>query len=123
MKILWDVMIQCDRHIEARRPDIVIVKKKEKKCVLIDISIPGDIRISEKEQEKINKYDELRVEVKKLWEMKDVRVIPIVVGALGSISKNLQEYVNKLEVEISSALLQKTALLGTARILRNVLDR
>ena len=122
VKLLWDVMIQCDRHIDARRPDIVVVKKKERNCVLVDVSIPGDIRVSEKEQEKIDKYEELSSEVKKLWEMRKVRVVPIVVGALGSISKKLQEHVKELDVEVSNALLQKTALLGTARILRKVLD-
>ena len=122
VKILWDVVIQCDRHIDARRPDIVVVKKQEEKCFIIDISVPGDIRISEKEEEKIEKYQELRAEVKKLWKMKSVKVVPIVVGALGSISKKLQQFIKNLDIEISNALLQKTALLGTARILRKVLD-
>ena len=49
----------------------------------------------------------------------------MVVGALGSISKKLEKYVEELGVvtaENRTALLQKTALLGTARILRKVLD-
>ena len=29
-KILWDFTVQCDRKIEARRPDIVFVDKKER---------------------------------------------------------------------------------------------
>ena len=49
----------------------------------------------------------------------------MVVGALGSISKKLEKYVEELGVvtaENRTALLQKTALLGAARILRKVLD-
>ena len=57
-----------------------------------------------------------------MWQLKSVKVVPIVVGALGSVSKKLQDHVGELDVEISNALLQKTALLGTARILRKVLD-
>ena len=50
MKILWDVMIQCDGEIMARTPDIVVVNKDERMCAIIDIAIPGDIRVSEKEK-------------------------------------------------------------------------
>ena len=30
VKILWDVMIQCDREIKARKPDVIVVNKNEK---------------------------------------------------------------------------------------------
>ena len=43
MKILWEFMIQCDREIKARKPDIVVVNKNERSCVIIHIVIPGDI--------------------------------------------------------------------------------
>ena len=46
MKILWDVLFQCDREIKARKPDIIVVNKNERSCTIIDISILGDIRIS-----------------------------------------------------------------------------
>ena len=45
-------MIQCDKEIEARRPDIVIVDKVQKEVKLIDVAIPGDVRVPEKEIEK-----------------------------------------------------------------------
>ena len=32
VKLLWDVNIQCDHVIEARRPEIVVENKQEKKC-------------------------------------------------------------------------------------------
>ena len=46
-------MFQCDREVKARKPDIVVVNKNKKSCAIIDIAIPGDIRVSEKEREKI----------------------------------------------------------------------
>ena len=46
-------MIQCDRMIEARRPDIALVNKKNKEIKIIDIAVPGDSRVKEKEFEKI----------------------------------------------------------------------
>ena len=50
VKDLWDVMIQFDREIMARKPDIVVVNKNERICAIIDIAIIGDITVSEKEK-------------------------------------------------------------------------
>ena len=41
IKVLWDFMIQCDHHIECRKPDIVVVEKEEKKWLIADIAIPN----------------------------------------------------------------------------------
>ena len=122
VKILWDVMNQCDREIKARKPDIVVVNKNERSCAIIDIAVSGDKRISEKEKEKIERYQELEREIKIMWNIRSIKVIPVVVGALGSTSKKLKNCIEELGIVKSTALLQKTALLGTARILRKVLD-
>ena len=65
-KILWDFTIQTDRMIGARRPDITIVNKETRECQLIDIACPGDNKVAEKENEKIDKYRDLAREVSKL---------------------------------------------------------
>ena len=57
----------------ARRPDFILVDKKAKSGVIIDVAVPGDCRIREKEIEKR--------ELKRLWSLK--QVVPVVVGALG----------------------------------------
>ena len=44
--------------IEARRPDIVVVNKQAKKCTIIDIAVPEDKKIGEKENDKIEKYQD-----------------------------------------------------------------
>ena len=66
MKILWDVMIQCDREIHSRKPDVVVVNKNERSCAIIDIAVPVDIRVSEKEKEKIKRYQKLKREIKRV---------------------------------------------------------
>ena len=114
--------IQCDHVIEARRPDIVVVNKQDRKCTIIDIAVPADKRIGEKENEKVEKYQDLKREIAKMWNVRTVQVVPIVVGSLGSVTKNLDKWLGKLNVKISISLLQKTTLLGTARILRMVLE-
>ena len=86
-KWYWDINIQCDNVMEARRPDLILVDKKEKSCVIIDVAVPGDCRIRQKEIEKVEKYQNLKRELKRLWSLKKVKVVPVVVGALGCISK------------------------------------
>ena len=122
VKILWDVIVQSDREIRARKPDIAVVNKNERSCVIIDIALPEDIKVSKKEREKIERYQELKREIKRMWNIRSIKVIPVVVRTAGSTSKKLKSCREELEVVISTALLQKTALLGTACILKKVLD-
>ena len=55
IKVLWDINIQCDNLIETRRPDLIVIDKKEQKGVIIDIAVPADVRVEEKEKEKVEK--------------------------------------------------------------------
>ena len=120
-KILWDMMIQCDQNIQARRPDIVFIDKRTKEAKIIDIAIPGDKRVEAKENEKIERYQPLKDEIARLWKLKRVKVIPVVIGALGVVSKKFKGFIAECHENIRMEVMQKTALLGTARILRKVL--
>ena len=57
--------------------------------MIIVVAMPGDTRVCDKEQEKIEKYSLLKDGIARLWQMKKVIVIPIVVEALGTITVNL----------------------------------
>ena len=116
------ITIQCDYTIEARRPDIVVVDKVKKETMIIDVAIPGDARVCDKEREKIEKYSLLEDKIARLWQMKKVVVIPIVVGALGTITTKFEKYIENLGIEIGIEHVEKSALLGTARIRRKVLS-
>ena len=58
---------------------------------LIDIAVPRGKRIELKEQEKIDNYSKLRREVKKIWNLSQVVVVPVVIRALGLTSKRLKD--------------------------------
>ena len=90
------------------------MKKNERSCTIIDIAIR--IRGSEKEKEIIERYQELKREIKRMWNVGSIKVIPVVVVALGSTSKKLKKCIEELGVVISTTLLQKTPLLGAAWI-------
>ena len=53
VKVLWDINFQCDNVIEARRPEIIVIDKKERKGIIIDIAVPADVRVGEKESGKV----------------------------------------------------------------------
>ena len=120
-KILWDFTIQTDHIIQARRPDIVLVNKQERTCQQIDVACPADRKVVEKEEEKIEKYRDLAREVAKLWNVR-VKIIPVVIGALGTIPNDLEERINEMGISLKTAQIQMSVLLGTARILRKVLE-
>ena len=122
IKLLLDFSIHTDYEIEHRRPDIVVELKSEKGCLIIDIAVAGDNRIKQKEHEKREKYQDLKREIARLWGHRKVSVIPVVVGMLGCVTKDAEQYLEKIEIKVRTDLIQKTALLGTARILRKVLE-
>ena len=96
--------MHTDRHVGANRPDIIIKDKVNSTCKLIDMTVPCDKNVSIKEMEKKSKYQDLEIEIQRMWKMK-TKVIHF------SVSENL-----------NLQTIQKTCLLGTARILRKVLS-
>ena len=122
VKILWDVDIRTDRIISAHRPDIVVHDSLERSAILIDVAIPADVNIVDKEREKILKYVDLRLELQKIWNLRCIKFIPIVIGALGSFTPNLLQNLEVLPGVHKIGPLLKAALLGSAYLLRRSLS-
>ena len=87
----------------------------------MDFAIPPDHRVKLKESEKKDKYLNLTSKLKKLWNMK-VTVIPIVIGALGTVTKRSVQGLEELEIRGRVEIIQTMALLRSNRILRRVLE-
>jgi hypothetical protein len=62
--VLWNQGTHNDREVTTKRPDIIIKNKKEKTCILIDVAIPADRNVVQKEVEKKLKYKSLCTEIK-----------------------------------------------------------
>jgi len=88
--------------------------------MLIDVAISGDRNVIKKEAEKILKYKDLTIEIQRMWNVK-TKVIPVIIGATGAISKSFRKYVSNLPGKHQVKGLKETAILGTAHILRKVL--
>jgi hypothetical protein len=112
--------VQTDRTIPSNKPDIIIRDNEKETCILIDVAITGDRHVIKKEAEKILKYKDLTTEIQCMWNVK-ARVIPIITGATGTISKSFRKYVRDIQGNHDVKKLQKIAILGTAHILRKVL--
>jgi RNase P/RNase MRP subunit POP5 len=62
---------------------------------MIDVAIPGDRNVIQKEAEKILKYKNLTIEIQSMWNVK-TRVIPVIIGVTGTISKSFRKYVSTI---------------------------
>ena len=109
--------VHTDREIKANRPDIVVKRKDEKSCLFVDVSIPADKNTSVKIVEKLSKYEDLEIEIERMWRMKTTTV-PVVLEA---IKKGTEQFIKNIPGNIRLQELQKATLLGTAHILRKVL--
>ncbi|TWW61030.1 hypothetical protein D4764_05G0011200 [Takifugu flavidus] len=96
-KILWDFQIKTDKMVVTkqllerikfviRSPTVVVIEKHQKTVVVIDVAIPSDSNIRKKEHEKLEKYQELKEEIERMWGMKAtmVTMVPVVIGTLWS---------------------------------------
>jgi len=69
--------------------------------MLIDVAISGDRNAIKKEAEKILKYKDLTIEIQSLWNIK-TKVIPVIIGATGTISKSFTMYVSNMPRNMKS---------------------
>jgi hypothetical protein len=67
--VLWNQAVHTDREVAVNRPGIIFKKKKDKPCIPIDVAIPADRNVVQKEEEKKLKYRSLCIETKRTWNM------------------------------------------------------
>ena len=84
------------------------IQKKKRICKIVDFAVSADQRINLKESQKKDKYLVLARELKKKWNMK-VTIIPIVIGAFGTVTKGLLDGLEDLEVGGRVETIQTTA--------------
>ena len=113
--------VHTDREVTANRPDIIVKNKKEKTCTLIDVAIPADRNVAQKEAEKKLKYKSLCIQIQRMWNLK-CTIIPVIIGATGVVTGSLKKNLEAVPEKYSIDSLHKTAILGTSHIIRKVLQ-
>ena len=109
VKLRWPFKVQTDHQTDHNRPDVVVLEKAGIVYQIIDVACSFDTRIAEKEREKTDHYQDLKVEIQTMCGAKDV-------GALGVVTKNLMPRVTK------NTRVTRNTLLGIAKILRRILE-
>jgi hypothetical protein len=84
--VLWNQAVPTDREVTANKPDIIIKNKKERTCTLIDVALPTDRNVMQKEVEKKLKYKRLGIEVQRMWNL-ECMVVPVIIGATGLVTQ------------------------------------
>jgi hypothetical protein len=87
--------LQTDRTIPNKKPDIIIRDNEKRTCMLIDVAISGDRNLIKTEDERILKYKDLTIEIQRMWNVK-TKVIPVIIGATGTILKSFRIYVSNI---------------------------
>ena len=116
--VLWNQAVHTDREITANRPDIIIKNKKEKTCTPIDVAIPADRNVVQKEAEKKLKYKSLCIEIQRMWNLKFTSNN----WSHWNSNEKLKEKLEAVPGKHSIDSLQRTAILGTSHIIRKVLQ-
>ena len=122
VELLYDQIILTDMEVGANRPDLVVKDTAKKKTYIIDVSCPCDLNIYKKEAAKIAKYVGLKGQLQKMWGF-DCIIIPVVVGGLGAVTDNLKDFLAMIPGYPNITMCQKTTLLGSKKILMDVLSR
>ena len=120
IEVWWDKKVITPTKFDKERPDLVIIDRNSKKWWMVDFAVPYDPNVARKEQEKIDGYQKLAAEVARMHNVK-VEVVPIVVGSLGVVTKDLTRWLGRVGVGDVVGGLQTSAIIGTAAILRKVL--
>ena len=92
-KIPWDFELQMDHFIPVRRPDLEI-PPLQRTCRRVDFAVHWT---TIEENKKSDKYLDLARDLKCLWNMR-VKMIPVVIGTLGSVRKDLGKELEALEI-------------------------
>ena len=71
--------MRTDRTAANNKPGSIMSDYKQRRCVSIDVAIPGDRNVIEKEAERILKYKDLTIKIQRMWNVKAI-VTPVIVG-------------------------------------------
>ncbi|KAI5738323.1 hypothetical protein M8J77_005461 [Diaphorina citri] len=121
--IYWNKTIQTEAFTQHNKPDIVYIDKTTKLGYIIDMAHPADHNLQQKETEKITKYLPLVAEMKTLYRLNKVSIIPIIVSANGLISKQTTTAAWKLQIPRRVIYkVQQNTIIETCSIVRKVLN-
>ena len=107
---------QTDHQISVRRPNLVLIYKKERIYHRVNYAVSVNHKVKIKESYKVDNYLDIARELKSLWNMKVVG-LPIVVDAQGTVTKGQEKRLGEQEIRERIDTIQTTSQLKSDRIL------
>ena len=126
-KLIWDFEFNLRKTTTARRPDLILEDKRQKRILICDMTCPQQRNIETKRMEKLIKYRQLAFEMRERRPGYTIEVVPIVIGALGGGMKQATIDIEKILTntalrEKTVCEMQKTILMDSETIIRKVLS-
>ena len=100
-----------DNKIEHNKPNIVVLDKIERTCLIIDVACRFDIQVKDQEKEKIENYQDLKQELKWIWKLRRVTVVPIIIGAFNCLERS-KKLVSRDWCHMSFGIIAESVLTG-----------
>ena len=121
-KLYYDMSIMTDQTIHYNRQDIVILDRPIKETYLTDVAISNSHNPDRTITEKPQKYADLKEEVIRIWQLKMVYKVPLVLSIICYIPNKINENLKLLNLSPAVyILMQKAVILDTCYIVRNSL--
>ena len=123
-EIWWDTEVNTLTKIPHNRPDLIIWDTDNSTCKVIDVCVPLDTNVELRETTKRNSYIDFVDQLQRIYPKYKYTIVPIIVGALGTIPKKLKENLQKTGIKTEkiptvTKEIQKLALLGTLKVCKN----
>ena len=127
LELWWDTPVNTQPKTTHNKPDLIIWRKKQKQCIVVDFCIPLDQNVKANEKVKKDRYVPLTVALKRIYPEYTYSITPIVLGATGVVTKSLIQNLYDIGFERKEAIriipkLQHKALVGSVRILKSAMS-
>ena len=83
--------------------------------------MPHDYGLNTAERKKISKYQDLKNDLRDTWELIDIEILPVVVGATGLLKDNFREILKRIPGSPGVEETQLQAIKGTITLLKRAL--
>jgi len=117
----WNVSVKTITKLKNNKPDVIIWDRDKRECNIIEFSCPADNNVSRKVEEKITIYGPLVRNLQIMYNDYTFKMLPIIVGALGTIPKATRESLIKLgfpkrDINRIIRKMQEQVIKGTVQI-------
>ena len=112
----WNLSIKTAIKTKNNKPNLIIWNNEVKTCQVVEFSCPADINVFKKVSEKETMYGPLIRSMQLLYLDYKFEFIPIIVGALGSITTSLLQTVLQIDIALRVTMLVRKEKKTTSQI-------